>query len=70
MRTWMKKNSNGEVTFDLKGLTEQEAITLCNALEQAIEATIFASAELDTLIEMVNKMDAVMVFDPDQDMVD
>jgi len=70
MRTWMKKNSNGEVTFDLKGLTEQEAITLCSALEFAIEAKVVTPAELDSLIEMVNKMDSVMIFDPDQDMVD
>ena len=38
MKTWMKKNSDGEITYDLKGLTEQEAITLCNALERVIEA--------------------------------
>ena len=68
MRTWMKKNSDGEVTFDLKGLTEQEAITLCNALEQVIEARTIASIERDTLIEIVNEMDAMMIFKFDEDM--
>ena len=68
MRTWMKKNSDGEVTFDLKGLTEQEAITLCNALEQVIEARTIASTERDTLIEIVDEMNAMMIFKPDQDM--
>ena len=68
MRTWMKKNSDGEVTFDLKGLTEQEAITLCNALERVIEARTMTSTDRDTLIEIVNKMDAIMVFKFDEDM--
>ena len=68
MRTWMKKNSDGEVTFDLKGLTEQEAITLCNALERVIEARTITSTERDTLIEIVNEMDAMMVFKFDEDM--
>ena len=68
MRTWMKKNSDGEVTFDLKGLTEQEAITLCNALERLIEARTMTSTDRDTLIEIVNKMDAMMVFNFDQHM--
>ena len=68
MRTWMKKNSDGEVTFDLKGLTEQEAITLCNALERVIEARTMTSTDRDTLIEIVNKMDAMMVFNFDQHM--
>ena len=63
MRTWMKKNSDGEVTFDLKGLTEQEAITLCNALERVIEARTMTSTDRDTLIEIVNKMDAIMAFE-------
>lgn len=63
MRTWMKKNSDGEVTFDLKGLTEQEAITLCNALEQVIEARTITSTDHDILIEIVNKMDAIMTFE-------
>lgn len=63
MRTWMKKNSDGEVTFDLKGLTEQEAITLCNALERVIEARTITSTDRDTLIEIVNKMDAIMAFE-------
>ena len=63
MRTWMKKNSDGEVTFDLKGLTEQEAITLCNALERVIEARTMTSTDRDTLIEIVNKMDAIMTFE-------
>ena len=63
MRTWMKKNSDGEVTFDLKGLTEQEAITLCNALERVIEARTMTSTDRDTLIEIVNKMDAIMSFE-------
>ena len=63
MRTWMKKNSDGEVTFDLKGLTEQEAITLCNALERVIEARTITSTDRDTLIEIVNKMDAIMTFE-------
>ena len=63
MRTWMKKNSDGEVTFDLKGLTEQEAITLCNALERVIEARTITSTDRDTLIEIVNKMDAIMSFE-------
>ena len=68
MRTWMKKNSDGEVTFDLKGLTEQEAITLCNALERVIEARTMTSTDRDTLIEIVNKMDAIMIFKFDEDM--
>ena len=68
MRTWMKKNSDGEITYDLKGLTEQEAITLCNALERVIEARTMTSTDRDTLIEIVNKMDAIMVFKFDQDM--
>ena len=63
MRTWMKKNSDGEVTFDLKGLTEQEAITLCNALERVIEARTMTSTDCDILIEIVNKMDAIMSFE-------
>ena len=63
MRTWIKKNSDGEVTFDLKGLTEQEAITLCNALERVIEARTMTSTDRDTLIEIVNKMDAIMTFE-------
>ena len=63
MRTWMKKNSDGEVTFDLKGLTEQEAMTLCNALERVIEARTMTSTDRDTLIEIVNKMDAIMTFE-------
>ena len=63
MRTWMKKNNDGEVTFDLKGLTEQEAITLCNALERVIEARTMTSTDRDTLIEIVNKMDAIMSFE-------
>ena len=68
MRTWMKKNSDGEVTFDLKGLTEQEAITLCNTLERVIEARAMTSTERDTLIEIVNEMDAMMIFKFDEDM--
>ena len=68
MKTWMKKNSDGEITYDLKGLTEQEAITLCNALEQVIEARTITSTERDTLIEIVNEMDAMMVFKFDEDM--
>ena len=63
MRTWMKKNSDGEITYDLKGLTEQEAITLCNALERVIEARTMTSTDRDTLIEIVNKMDAIMAFE-------
>ena len=63
MRTWMKKNSDGEITYDLKGLTEQEAITLCNALERVIEARTMTSTDRDTLIEIVNKMDAIMTFE-------
>ena len=63
MRTWMKKNSDGEITYDLKGLTEQEAITLCNALERVIEARTITSTDRDTLIEIVNKMDAIMSFE-------
>lgn len=63
MRTWMKKNSDGEITYDLKGLTEQEAITLCNALERVIEARTITSTDRDTLIEIVNKMDAIMAFE-------
>ena len=63
MKTWMKKNSDGEITYDLKGLTEQEAITLCNALERVIEARTMTSTDRDTLIEIVNKMDAIMSFD-------
>ena len=68
MKTWMKKNSDGEITYDLKGLTEQEAITLCNALERVIEARTIASTERDTLIEIVDEMDAMMIFKPDKDM--
>ena len=63
MRTWMKKNSDGEITSDLQGLTEQEAITLCNALERVIEARTMTSTDRDTLIEIVNKMDAIMSFE-------
>ena len=63
MKTWMKKNSDGEITYDLKGLTEQEAITLCNALERVIEARTMTSTDRDTLIEIVNKMDAIMTFE-------
>ena len=63
MKTWMKKNSDGEITYDLKGLTEQEAITLCNALERVIEARTMTSTDRDTLIEIVNKMDAIMAFE-------
>ena len=63
MRTWMKKNSDGEITYDLKGLTDQEAITLCNALERVIEARTMTSTDRDTLIEIVNKMDAIMSFE-------
>ena len=63
MRTWMKKNSDGEITYDLKGLTEQEAITLCNALERVIEARTMTVTDRDTLIEIVNKMDAIMSFE-------
>ena len=63
MRTWMKKNSDGAITYDLKGLTEQEAITLCNALERVIEARTMTSTDRDTLIEIVNKMDAIMSFE-------
>ena len=47
----------------MKGLTEQEAITLCNALERAIEARTMTSTDRDTLIEIVNKMDAIMAFE-------
>ena len=68
MRTWMTKHDDGEVTFDLKGLTEQEAITLCNALDRAIEARITTSTERDTLIEIVDEMNAMMIFNADQDM--
>ena len=68
MRTWITKRRDGEVTYDLKGLTEQEAITLCNALDRVIEARTITSTERDTLIEIVNEMDAMMVFKPDQDM--
>ena len=68
MRTWMTKHDDGEVTFDLKGLTEQEAITLCNALDRAIEARTTASTERDTLIEIVDEMNAMMIFNADQDM--
>lgn len=68
MRTWMTKHRDGEVTYDLKGLTEQEAITLCNALEQVIEARTIASTERDILIEIVNEMDAMMIFKSDEDM--
>ena len=68
MRTWMTKHRDGKITYDLKGLTEQEAITLCNALEQVIEARTIASTERDTLIEIVNEMDAMMVFKFDEDM--
>ena len=67
MRTWMTKHKDGKITYDLKGLTEQEAITLCNALEQVIEARTIASTERDTLIEIVNEMDAMMVFKFDED---
>ena len=63
MRTWMTKHSDGEITYDLKGLTEQEAITLCNALERVIEARTMTSTDRDTLIEIVNKMDAIMTFE-------
>ena len=68
MRTWITKRRDGEVTYDLKGLTEQEAITLCNALDWAVEARTTASTERDTLIEIVNEMDAIMIFKPDKDM--
>ena len=68
MRAWMIKHSDGEVVYDLKGLTEQEAITLCNALDWAIEARTIASTERDTLIEIVDEMDAMMIFKPDKDM--
>ena len=68
MRTWMTKHKDGEVTYDLKGLTEQEAITLCNALERVIESRTIASTERDTLIEIVNEMDAMMIFKFDEDM--
>ena len=68
MKTWMKKNSDGEITYDLKGLTEQEAITLCNALERVIEARTMTSTDRDTLIEIVNEMDAMMIFKFDEDM--
>ena len=68
MRTWMTKHDDGEVTFDLKGLTEQEAITLCNALDRAIEARITTSTERNTLIEIVDEMNAIMIFHADQDM--
>ena len=63
MRTWITKRRDGEVTYDLKGLTEQEAITLCNALERVIEARTMTSTDRDTLIEIVNKMDAIMSFE-------
>ena len=63
MRTWMTKHSDGEITYDLKGLTEQEAITLCNALERVIEARTMTVTDRDTLIEIVNKMDAIMSFE-------
>ena len=63
MRTWITKRRDGEVTYDLKGLTEQEAITLCNALERVIEARTITSTDRDTLIEIVNKMDAIMSFE-------
>ena len=68
MRTWITKRRDGEVTYDLKGLTEQEAIALCNALDRAIEARITTSTERDTLIEIVDEMNAMMIFKPDQDM--
>ena len=68
MRAWRTKHSDGEVAYDLKGLTEQEAITLCNALERVIEARTIASTERDTLIEIVDEMDAMMIFKFDQDM--
>ena len=68
MRTWMTKHDDGEVTFDLKGLTEQEAITLCNALDRAIEARVTTSTERETLIEIVDEMNAMMIFNADQDM--
>lgn len=68
MRTWMTKHDDREVTFDLKGLTEQEAITLCNALDRAIEARITTSTERDILIEIVDEMNAMMIFNADQDM--
>ena len=68
MRTWMTKHRDGEITYDLKGLTEQEAIILCNALGQVIEARTITSTERDALIEIVNEMDAMMVFKFDEDM--
>ena len=68
MRAWRTKHSDGEVAYDLKGLTEQEAITLCNALERVIEARTITSTERDTLIEIVDEMDAMMIFKPDKDM--
>ena len=68
MRAWRTKHSDGEVAYDLKGLTEQEAITLCNALDRAIEARTIASTERDTLIEIVDEMNAMMIFKPDKDM--
>ena len=68
MRTWMTKHDDGEVTFDLKGLTEQEAITLCNALDRVIEARTITSTERDILIEIVDEMNAMMIFKSDQDM--
>ena len=68
MRTWMTKHRDGEVTYDLKGLTEQEAITLCNALDRVIEARTITSTERDILIEIVDEMNAMMIFKSDQDM--
>ena len=68
MKTWMKKNSDGEITYDLKGLTEQEAITLCNALDRVIEARTITSTERDILIEIADEMNAMMIFKSDQNM--
>ena len=68
MRTWITKRRDGEVTYDLKGLTEQEAITLCNALDRVIEARTITSTERDILIEIVDEMNAMMIFKSDQDM--
>ena len=68
MRTWITKRRDGEVTYDLKGLTEQEAITLCNALDRVIEARTITSTEHDILIEIVDEMNAMMIFKSDQDM--
>ena len=68
MRIWMTKHRVGEITYDLKGLTEQEAITLCNALDRVIEARTITSTERDILIEIVDEMNAMMIFKSDQDM--